>query len=302
MNFSLPDGLAVRVAATGDVEAITALIAACELADDGAVEIDATDVVQFLESAPDPLDAIVVTEAGRIVAWGALNGERCYVDVHPGGRGRGVGGALLAWSEDRARAHGRPLVRQTVTDNDRAAAALFRALGYAPAHTSWIIDIALGDEPSPVVVPAGIAIRPYGPENDRASHRLIDDAFSEWPGRDPLAFEDWASLVTAHGAFAPGLSRLAFDGDELVGVALAYDYGVADEGWVQQLATKASHRHRGIARALLGSVFVAFHAQGRRRTVALSTDSRTGALSLYERLGMRVRRSYTGWAKDLGQP
>ena len=279
MNFSLPDGLAVRVAATDDVEAITALIAACELADDGAVEIDATDVVQFLESAPDPLDAIVVTEAGRIVAWGALNGERCYVDVHPGGRGRGVGGALLAWSEDRARAHGRPLVRQTVTDNDRAAAALFRALGYAPAHTSWIIDIALGDEPSPVVVPAGIAIRPYGPENDRASHRLIDDAFSEWPGRDPLAF----------------------DGDELVGVALAYDYGVADEGWVQQLATKASHRHRGIARALLGSVFVAFHAQG-RRTVGLSTDSRTGALSLYERLGMRVRRSYTGWAKDLGQP
>ncbi|MCW2678925.1 MAG: hypothetical protein JWM62_326 [Frankiales bacterium] len=32
----------------------------------------------------------------------------------------------------------------------------------------------------------------------------------------------------------------------------------------------------------------------------LSTDSRTGALTLYERLGMKVRRSFTHWAA--GQP
>jgi ribosomal protein S18 acetylase RimI-like enzyme len=95
------------------------------------------------------------------------------------------------------------------------------------------------------------------------------------------------------------MSRLAFDGEELVGAALSDDHQGQDEGWVAQVATKASHRHRGIARALLQSVFAANHATG-RRLVGLSTDSRTGALTLYERIGMRVRRTYTAWSKDLG--
>jgi len=31
----------------------------------------------------------------------------------------------------------------------------------------------------------------------------------------------------------------------------------------------------------------------------LSTDSRTGALSLYEKVGMAVHRAYASYAKDL---
>jgi ribosomal protein S18 acetylase RimI-like enzyme len=104
--------------------------------------------------------------------------------------------------------------------------------------------------------------------------------------------------VLGHAAFAPDLSQLAFAGDELVGVALCQDYEGQDEGWLPQVATKATHRHRGIARALLQSAFAAYHATGRRQ-VGLSTDSRTGALTLYERIGMHVRRTYTSWAKDL---
>ena len=80
---------------------------------------------------------------------------------------------------------------------------------------------------------------------------------------------------------------------------MCMDYDGQDDGWVQQLATKATHRDRGIARALLESTFLAVHETGKRK-VGLSTNSRTGALGLYERLGMRIARSYTGWAKDLG--
>jgi ribosomal protein S18 acetylase RimI-like enzyme len=157
----------------------------------------------------------------------------------------------------------------------------------------------LGDAPPEVTAPPGISIRPYRGDDAEAAYRVIEDAFNEWPGRQPTKFEGWSAYVLGHAAFAPDLSRLAFDGDELVGVALCNDYEGQDEGWVPQVATKATHRHRGIARALLQSVFVAFHATGRRR-VGLNTDSRTGALTLYERIGMRVRRSYTSWAKDLG--
>ncbi len=147
-------------------------------------------------------------------------------------------------------------------------------------------------------MPSGILLRPFTPTDAEAVFRVIEDAFNEWPDREPTSFESWAAHVRDHPAFAPGLSRVAFDGDQLVGAALCFDYDGQDEGWVQQLATKATHRHLGIARALLGSAFLAFHGTG-RRMVGLSTNSRTGALGLYERLGMRIRRSYTGWARDL---
>jgi hypothetical protein len=53
-----------------------------------------------------------------------------------------------------------------------------------------------------------------------------------------------------------------------------------------------------LGRALLQESFRRFKAMGWDRA-GLATDSRTGALSLYEHVGMRVDRSYTRWVKDL---
>jgi GNAT superfamily N-acetyltransferase len=291
-------GLTTRPATRSDVPAITTLIAACETADNGLAEVHPTDVQQSFDLADAQAGVIVVEAPGQLVGWATLADGRAEVDVHPAWRGRGIGSALLGWSEGRARAAGMPEVRQVVTNADRAAHQLFEASGYSVHHTSWILAMEMGDVPPEVVVPPGITIRSYHPDDARAVYRVIEDAFNEWPGRQPTEFEGWSGHVLGHASFAPGLSRLAFEGDELVGVALCDDYEGQDEGWVPQVATKATHRHRGIARALLQSVFAANHATGRRQ-VGLSTDSRTGALTMYERIGMRVRRTYTSWAKDL---
>ena len=72
----------------------------------------------------------------------------------------------------------------------------------------------------------------------------------------------------------------------------------ADEIWVDKLAVASTHRHRGVARALLRTAFRRSFDRGYDHT-ALSTDSRTGALTLYERVGMHVTRSFTNWAIDL---
>jgi mycothiol synthase len=295
-------GLPTRVATLSDVAAITALIAACETADNGLAEVHSTDVEQSIDLADAGAGVIVIEAEDQLVGWATLANGRADVDVHPAWRGRGIGSALLAWTEERARAAGMPEVRQVVTNADTAAHRLFEDAGYHVHHTSWILAMDLGDSPPEVVVPPGITIRSYRPSDAHAVYRVIEDAFNEWPGREPTQFEGWSGYVLGHASFAPDLSRLAFDGDELVGAAMCLDYEGQDEGWVQQVATKATHRHRGIARAILRSVFGAFHATGRRR-VGLSTDSRTGALTLYERIGMRVRRTYTSWAKELpGRP
>jgi len=299
---NLPEGFSARGATESDADAIAALIAAAEEATDGVAEVDLDDVVAVFDRAGfDPmLDMVLVLEGERLVGWAEIYKGRAEADVHPDFRARGLGTALAAWTEQRARALGSPDVGQTKSDNDTRAAELFRSRGYRTTYTSWILQIRFEEgPPKPPAPPEGITLRPYGPDRDeRAVHRLIDDAFGEWPGRESLSFEEWAPFVIRHGAFSPELSPLAFDGDELVGAALSLDYGDAGEGWIQQLATKATHRHRGIAQALLLQAFGDFYRKG-ERACGVSTDSRTGALGLYERVGMRVRRTYTRWTTTL---
>lgn len=297
--IELPEGLTRRPVTPDDIDVITALIAAVELNDDGVAEIDRDDLVSaFTRVGFDPrTDALLVFEGDAPVAWAEVYRGRAAADVLPSHRGQGIGSALLNWTEERARELGFPDVGETKTDADLAAKALFLSNGYEPTYTSWMIRMSLDGPRARPEPPHGVEIRSYEDRDARAAHRVIDAAFCEWPGRDPDPFESWSNVLR-HPAFTPELSPLAFEGDELVGVLLGYDYPEADEGWIQQLATEANHRRRGIATALLGTAFASFRHRG-RSTAGVSTDSRTGALDLYERAGMRVERSYTRHTKRL---
>jgi mycothiol synthase len=271
------------------------------MTNDGVAEVHPTDVEQSLNLAQGRAVVIVIEAADEVVGWASVAEGRAEADVHPAWHGRGIGSTLLAWTEARARASGAGRVRQIVTDSDMGARRLFESGGYTIHHISWILRMALGETPPEVAVPPGIAIRPYRHADAAAAYRVIEDAFNEWPDRASTDFASWSAHVLEHPSFAPSMSRLAFDGEELVGVALTDEYQGQSEGWVQQVATRASHRRRGIARAVLQSVFGAHHARG-RRLVGLSTGSQMGALTPYERIGMRIRRSYTAWEKALGDP
>jgi mycothiol synthase len=300
VNLDLPPGLTSRPATAADSQAILELIATCEVDVDGVPEVEEHDItVAFGRRGFDPeLDTQLVFEDGELVGWADLYRSRGEGDVRPTHRFRGIGTALLEWMERRARSLGNTEVGQTKTDANLGARDLFLARGYELSWVSWVIRIAF-DEPPPAPEPIhGIEIRPYRPSDARDVHRVVDTAFSEWPGRDPEPFDVWASDDLAHPKFAPEISPLAFDGDELVGVLLAFDYPELSEGWITQLATKASHRRRGIGRALLRTSFGWFFERG-RRVAGVSTDTRTGALGLYEKVGMRVQRQYTRYTKHL---
>ena len=298
--LDLPEGLTGRPASAEDAAAILRLIEIAEEHYDGVVEVDAADLESDFQRVGFDLarDCVLVLDGEDPVAWCNVHKERAEGDVHPSHQRRGVGTALLHWSEAHAREQGGEKVSQTVTDHNGDARELFLGAGYAASGTSWILQISFEQPPPEQPVPDGISIRPYVEDDARDAYRLIDDAFNEWEGRTSIPFEEWAVFVIDHQAFSPELSRLAFDGDELVGAALSFDYAADVEGWIHQVATDASHRHRGIARALLYETFRAFYERGRPEC-GLSTDSRTGALSLYEKVGMHVRRSYTKYTKSL---
>ena len=76
---------------------------------------------------------------------------------------------------------------------------------------------------------------------------------------------------------------------EVVGTAMLVMAGGrrSSEGYVERLAVRKDQRGQGLAQALLVDAFEQGRQHGAPRS-GLSTDSRTGALSLYEKVGMVV--------------
>ena len=263
-------------------------------------EVDEGDVRRFGRHGFDPaLDTMLVFDRDELVAWAEVYRRRGRGDVRPSHRGRGIGSAVLGGSRTRARALGDPEVGQTKTDANAARR------GALPCER-LPADVDLVDDPDRAGRAAaasragrtGVAIRPYRASDARDVHRVIDAAFTEWPGRDPEPYEVWASHDLAHPAFRPDLSPLAFDGDEIVGAVLATTTRSSARAGSRSSRPKATHRRRGIAQAMLRTAFGWFHERG-RRVAGVSTDSRTGALGLYEKVGMRVVRQYTRYTKPL---
>ncbi|BDM69600.1 GNAT family acetyltransferase [Streptomyces nigrescens] len=296
---SLPPGYRSRAASAHDIPAIHALVRACEQEMYGRTQTDAGVIAADLVRpglVPETDTVLVLDRAGRLAARAWVD-RRSEIDVHPQHRGQGLGAALLDWAQRRARQAGSDGIVQTVPDADSGAVALLRSRGYEPLVTSWLLEFAMSEEPAVPEPPRGVTVRFFRDGDGPAAHVLVQDAFDEWQERRQ-AYEEWAMHTVERPAFAPTLSALAFAGDQLVGAALALDVPGTDEGYVEQVAVRRDHRGRGIARLLLRHTFRAFHRAG-RRSCTLWTHSDTGALDLYLRVGMTVRRSSTVFRKAL---
>ncbi|NED77029.1 GNAT family N-acetyltransferase [Streptomyces sp. SID9944] len=296
---ALPPGYRARPATADDTGAVHELVSACERTLYGRVRTDPGGIAAVLARpglVPE-LDTLLIHDSeGRLAARAWVN-RRSEIDVHPRHRGRGLGAALLEWAEARARRAGSEQIAQTVPDDDTGAVSLLRSRGYEPMVTEWLLEFAMTGEPAVPESPSGVTVRPFLPGDGPGAHRLVQDAFDAWQQRrEP--YEEWARHTVERPAFAPEMSAMAFDGGQLVGVALSLDLPEAGEGCVEQVAVRADHRNRGIARLLLRHAFRAFHRRG-RRMCTLATHSDTGALDLYLRVGMSIRHSSTVHRKRL---
>jgi ribosomal protein S18 acetylase RimI-like enzyme len=70
------------------------------------------------------------------------------------------------------------------------------------------------------------------------------------------------------------------------------------DGYIDRLATRKDQRGRGLGQVLLVDAFRVAREHGAVAS-SLSTDSRTGALGLYEKVGMVVTSTWVNRAIDL---
>lgn len=298
MELLLPAGLTARPPQRDDLPALLALVNAYEQRLLGEPLLDLEDLeADWQQPSADPArDARLVHDGDRLV--GALDvhtPSRSSVVVHPDAWGRGIGSALLDAAVRACAARGAPTVGQTVPDADQAAAALLRSRGWTPTWTSWVLELPPGEQVPDRPLPTGYRLRPYrSGQDEQAAYDVVERAFSEWPDRAPTPFGDWCARVPRRPGSQPWQLLLVEDAEGAV-VGFCHVLLSGGTGWVDQLAVAREHRGQGIAQALLAAAYRAGADRGATRS-ELSTDSRTGALSLYLRLGMRVRWGFTHWS------
>ena len=297
----LPDGLTARPLQKTDAHAVFVLMAAQEQEDIGEVAIEEADIVSDWAKPSHDLGArsVGVFDGDTLVGYAELMGaDRADTSVLPSHRGRGIGTWLAHWLQDLGLRLGSSVIGMPVpqgSPGDR----LLEDLGFRVRWTSWVLKLPEGATIPDRALPPGYVVRTAEPGELRAAHDVKEDAFLEWSVRERETFEDFEAGIRGRPGFEPWNLRVAIDPDgAVVGVSLVLVSDNGETGFIDQLAVRRDQRNRGLAQALLVDSFAQARAHG-TSTSELSTDSRTGALGLYERVGMVPTSIWVNRAIDL---
>jgi mycothiol synthase len=306
---ALPGGFAARAAADADLDVVVRLMDDA----DGALGLDPDPIREYLTWVWH----IPSTDLGRATRL-VLNGSEvaCFaqgvwtreeggpldslIRVHPNHVGRGIGSWALAWSEALAAERGSEGVRAQTVDRDVAGRALLASRGYVQVRSSWTMGRRLASDEDAGAAPAGVTIREFETGRDeRALHDVNEASFADHWGYRPSPYETFEAEMYRAEDWDPSLAHLAEVEGEIVGHSVALSF--AGDGYVAALGVVPGWRGRGIAKALLRRSFAELAKRGHRE-VRLGVDAQnpTGAVALYESVGMTPYRAYDTF--DLGTP
>lgn len=278
-----------------DAGAVAQVMAANEMVIMGEIHIEEADIVADWQRPSFDVSAAtvgVLGPSGELVAYAECSGgARADAAVHPEHWDRGIGTALAGWISARAAELGEPIIGMPVpqgSPGDR----LLDSLGWFTRWETWVLVLPEEAAIPARELPAGYAVRAATEQDHEQVWTVIEDAFLEWAEREREPYTDWFATTIERPGAEPWNVRVITDPDgDVVAAAVLAMTEDSREGYISKLATRKDQRNRGLAQTLLADTFDAARAHGATRTT-LSTDSRTGALDLYLRVGMQVESTW----------
>jgi len=325
--MNAPAGLTIRpYAGEKDLGEIVRLLNA-EYAADGiqarrSVEGETAWYAHRSEQFDAARDVVLAELGGAVVGvagqdWvdtrdGQFREYRLWGAVDPVHHRRGIGTALLADNERRARGLAaaqfpeRPVAVASFAADGRPAARLLDLAGYTA--TRWFFDMVrptLEDLGEPDGLPAGLELRPVTSDQHLTIWRANREAFRDhWGGSDES--EEQMQRILDEPDTDTDLWLIAWDGDQVAGGVWNAIYAVANEelglrrGWLDSVFTRRAWRRRGLARALIGQSLVLLRDRGMTSAaLGVDGDNPTGALGLYEAAGFKIHECYTAFRKPM---
>jgi ribosomal protein S18 acetylase RimI-like enzyme len=269
----------------------------------------------------DPYKDMILAEvAGELVGyvrgeWGDKNTGRGYEHIGyliPQWRRKGIGGAMLAWMENRlfeiASAHPKEeakFFQVAVTQHQTGTAILLERAGYrAVRYFFEMVRPTLEDIPASPL-PDGLELRPVTPDHYPAIWKATDETSrEEWGYRESAEgeYEEWQRSPR----FQPHLWQIAWDAatDEVVGHVLTFIDEERNEqfnrkrGYTEGIGVDQRWRRRGVARALIARSLQAQKEAGMTESALIADSANASrATSLYESCGFQVVKRITIYRK-----
>jgi ribosomal protein S18 acetylase RimI-like enzyme len=311
----LPDGYSWRRATVADAAAIQTVVAASDIAVIGYPDCSLDDIRDQLTEPGMVIDAdtwLVHSAGGTLVgyAWTYGRGAGEYIDLDVITEDP----ALRDWLFDQtlvraaelARSSGHPEATLDLgvyqANQAMSEAAAGRGFHHAATFYRMRVDHDPAAAPAPVA-PDEVTLRSGPGDLDfrRTAHDVLVTSFKGHFGYGPQPFERWHSILEQSATFSWEQLTLAYVGSQPAGILLTSDSHVdMDCGSVDDLGVLPFARGRGIAKYLLRHAFAADIEAGRTGTVLyVDSDNKTGALRLYESVGMRPALTIDKWCRTI---
>ena len=307
------DGDGVHAA---DLDAVAGLYAAYETDRLGGVDTAPADISEYILHRPhvDRGRTVLLLEGDEPVAT-------VYVSLDPFGKDVYGDIAVLPGRQSAVTESVRWLV-----ESGRAIAAEQPDAGWTLRISHWLPDDAMsaalaehGLEPvrrfyrmriesdSPEIpelmpqLPDGVEIVVRDDEETRRRIWALDMAsFSDHYNFTPTPYDDWWSHFQGGTRDPEGWWLLTVDGEDAAFCLLAEARAELGEGYVSVLGVKEEFRGRGLGSLLLRRAFVRYRDMGRTATLlGVDAENTTGAVGVYEAVGMRAAHTMQGWALGL---
>jgi mycothiol synthase len=262
----------------------------------GTDDVTPADLLLYWES-PDVefgQDVLVAEQGSDIVGYAdvGLHGDGVWLDVR--GTDPNALPGLLEAIEQRAttKEPDRKLWGYTSAD-DVPLVELFERTGYRKARHSFRMQIELdGDQPEPEW-PESVSVRTMRGGEERRVYEAQMASFADTWMFAVEPYESWLHWMVEEPSFDPSLWFIAEQEGEVAGIILSRapenEPGV---GWVRILGVLPAYRQHGLGQALLQHTFAEFGKRG-FTAVGLGVDAEnpTGAVRVYQRVGMHVERT-----------
>ena len=244
--MSVPAGYWSRPATLDDVDTVDRFFREVDQALFGSAESSRGWVEESWRSDwvdPPTMTLLVFSADGGVAATADLEAIDpakeigAFARVHPGHRGRGLGTAVLGWTESAAAALIGPdatvPLHHSIAAVDGAARDLLTERGYHHVRTAWHMRMDLPAANVAGPTPAEVTIRPsIEGDDDVGIWETMDSAFRTHFGYQPVGMERWWDNTRRAGHYDPSLMLVAEHAGRIVGVS--YQYVLADDGigWV----------------------------------------------------------------------
>ena len=291
--------------------------------------LTADEVANFCQHIPrfDPYRDVLLAEMhgqpiGSIRAWVRPldDGTWLYTTVgclQPDQWRKGIGRAMLRWGEDRLRAiavdypgdaahSAARFFTAFAKDDELGRRAMLRNAGYEPVRYFYEMVRPNLDALPEAPLPAGLEVRPVGPEQYRAVFAALNEAFRDhWGHTEMTTEEDYQRFINDPDV-QPELWQVAWEGDQVAGMILNF---ISEEhntkfnrrrGWPDPICVRRPWRKRGLAKALIVRSLHLLKAKGMTEAaLGVDTENLSGALRLYESVGFRPASRSANYRKPL---